>query len=106
MIDPFLCNRCNASLVVVDAPTVVCRFCTAINGVPVAYGKELRLSRELDQATRQAIAEWARLDRIKVPHWLFVIAAGIPFLIIAGGLAILLTLGILKTIRNTRLTSV
>lgn len=103
MIDPFLCSRCNASLVVADAPTVGCRFCGAVNEVPAAYREKLRLSRELDETTQHAIAEWARLDRIKVPGPLFVTAASIPFLIIACGLAILLTLAITKTISSTNL---
>ena len=103
MIDPFQCNHCNASLVVVDAPTVACRYCGAVNEVPVAYREELRLSRDLDQTTRRAIAEWERLDRIKVPHWWFVAAVSIPFLLISGGLAILLMLGILKTVSSTSL---
>jgi len=103
MIDPFQCTRCNASLVVVDSPTVVCRYCGALNEVPAAYREELRLSRDLDQTTRRAIAEWARLDHITVPRWWFVGTASIPFLLIAGGLAILLTLGMLKTVSSTNL---
>jgi hypothetical protein len=103
MIDPFQCSRCNASLVVVDAPTVVCRYCGAVNEVPVAYRDELRLKRDLDETTRSAIAEWARLDRIKVSRWWFVSAAGIPFLIIAAGLAVLLTLAVLKTVSVTNI---
>ncbi|HEX6717036.1 MAG TPA: hypothetical protein VF088_07985 [Pyrinomonadaceae bacterium] len=103
MIDPFQCTRCNAALVVVDAPSVVCRYCGATNEVPAAYREELRLARDLDQTTRRAIAEWARLDRIKVPRWWFVGTAGIPFLLIAVGLAILLTLGMLKMVSSTNL---
>ena len=103
MLDPFQCTRCNGSLVVVDAPTVVCRFCGAVNEVPAAYRKELRLARDLDQTTRRAIAEWARLSNIKVPRWWFVTAVSIPFLLITGGLAILLTFGLLKTVNSTNL---
>jgi len=103
MIDPFQCARCNAALVVVDAPTVVCRYCGDANEVPAAYREELRLKRDLDETTRRAIAEWARLDRIKGPRWWFVITAITPFLILAGGLAILLTLGMLKTVSSTSL---
>ena len=103
MIDPFQCARCNASLVVVDAPTVVCRYCGAMNEVPAAYREELRLARDLDQTTRRAIAEWERLDHIKVPRWWFVGTVSIPFLLIAGGLGILLTLGMLKTVSSTNL---
>ena len=103
MIDPFQCSRCNASLVVIDAPTVVCRYCGAVNEVPAAYREELRLKRDLDETTRRAIAEWARLDRIKLPRWCFVLAVSIPFVIIAAGLAILLTLGMLHTVSSTSL---
>jgi DNA-directed RNA polymerase subunit RPC12/RpoP len=103
MIDPFLCSRCNASLVVVDAPTVVCRYCAAMNEVPPAYREELRLSRDLDQTTRHAIAEWARLDHIKVPRWWFIGTAGIPFVLIAVGLAILLSLAMLKAVSSINL---
>jgi uncharacterized Zn finger protein (UPF0148 family) len=103
MIDPFQCTRCNAPLVVVDAPTVVCRYCGATNEVPAAYREELRLSRDLDETTRRAIAEWARLDDIKIPRWWFVGAVSIPFLLIAGGLAILLILGRLNTVNSTNL---
>lgn len=103
MIDPFQCARCNASLVVVDAPSVVCRYCGAVNEVPAAYRQELRLARDLDQTTRRAIAEWARLDRIKVPRWWFVSSVSIPFLLLAGGLATLLVLGMLKVVSSTNL---
>ena len=103
MIDPFQCTRCNAALVVVDAPTVVCRYCGVINEVPAAYREELRLARDFDRTTRRAIAEWARLDQINVPRWWFVGAVSIPFLLIAAGLAILLTLGMMKIVSSTNL---
>ena len=103
MIDPYLCARCNASLVVVDAPSVECRYCGALNEVPAAYREELRLTRDLDQTTRRAVEEWALLDSIKVPRWWFVSAVSIPFLLLAGGLAILLVLGLLKVVSNTNL---
>ena len=92
MLDPFLCTRCNAALAVVDAPTVGCRYCGAVIDVTAAYREELRLTRDLDQTTLRAVEEWARLDRIKVPRWLFVVAASVPFLLLAGGLAVLLIL--------------
>jgi hypothetical protein len=101
MIEPFQCTRCNAALAVVDAPTVTCRYCGAANEVPAAYREELRLTRDLDQTTRQAIAEWTRLDHIKVPRWWFVASVSIPFLLIACGLAILLALALLKTVSST-----
>src|SRR5215211_606882 len=103
MIAPFQCARCNASLVVVDAATVVCGYCAAMNEVPAAYREELRLSRDLDQTTRRAIAEWVRLDHIKVPRWWFIGTASIPFVLIAAGLAILLSLAMLKVVSSTNL---
>ena len=92
MLDPFQCTHCNAALAVVDTPTARCRYCGAVNELPAAYREELRLARDLDETTRRAIAEWARLDRIKVPRWLFVVTASIPFLLMTGGLAVLLIL--------------
>jgi hypothetical protein len=71
-----------------------------VNEVPAAYREELRLSRELDETTRRAIAEWERLDRIKVPRWWFVGAVCIPFLLLSCGLAVLLILGMLKAVSN------
>src|ERR1044072_2937881 len=106
MIDPFLATRCNAALAVVDAPTIGCRYCGAVNEVPAPYREELRLTRDLDQTTRRAVAEWARLDRIKVPRWLFVVTAGIPFLLLAVGLAILLILGLFKIVNLPLLVAI
>ena len=103
MIDPFQCARCNAALAVVDAPTVACQFCGATNEVPAPYREELRLARDLDQATRQAIAEWSRLDKINVPRWWFVVAVSIPFLLLTAGLAILLLLAFVKTVSSVSL---
>lgn len=103
MIDPFQCNGCNAPLVVVDAPTVVCRFCNATNEVPTAYREELRLARNLDETTRHALAEWERLDHMKVPRWWFAGTVSIPFLLLTAGLAILLTLAILRILSSTNL---
>jgi hypothetical protein len=103
MIDPFRCTHCNASLVVVDAPTVVCVYCGTTNEVPAIYREELRLARDLDQTTRRAITEWTRLDHIKVPRWWFAFAVSIPFLVITTGLAIVLTVGMLKTVSSTTL---
>jgi len=101
MIAPFQCARCNASLVVVDAPTVVCGYCAAVTEVPRAYREELRLSRDLDQTTRRAIVEWARLDHLKVPRWWFIATASLPFVLVAGGLAIFLSLALVKTVSST-----
>jgi hypothetical protein len=103
MIAPLQCVACNAPLVVVDAPSLACRYCGAINPVPEAYRAQLRLARELDEATRRAIAEWARLDQIKVPRWWFVCAASAPFLLMAGGLVVVLAIGLLGLLSNTTL---
>jgi len=103
MIAPLQCVACNAPLAVVDAPSLACRYCGAINPVPEAYREQLRLARELDEATRRAIAEWARLDQIKVPRWWFVCAASAPFLLMAGGLLVILALGLLGLVSNITL---
>jgi len=58
---PLLCVNCNAPLVVVDAPSSICRFCGAINVLPEVYREELHLARNLDAATRQAAEQWIRL---------------------------------------------
>lgn len=70
------------------------------------YREELRLARDLDQTTRRAIAEWARLDHIKVPRWWFAFAVTIPFVLITVSLAILLILAMLKTVSSTTLPRV
>ena len=103
MIAPLQCVACNAPLVVVDVPSLACRYCGAINAVPEVYREELRLARDLDQATRRAIEEWARLDRIKVPRWWFVCAASAPFVLMAGGLGIVLAIGLVRLVSGTAL---
>src|SRR5262245_36051974 len=76
---PLQCVNCNAPLVVVDGPTIVCRFCGAINVVPEVYREELRLARDLDSATRQAAEQWLRFAQIKVPRSFLICAAIAPF---------------------------
>jgi DNA-directed RNA polymerase subunit RPC12/RpoP len=105
MIAPFQCAHCNAPLAVVDAPTLVCRYCGTINQIPAAYHEELRLARDLDQATRRAIEEWAHLDDVKVPRWWFVCAATIPFLLLTTGLGVFLAAGLLRILSSTVLPS-
>jgi len=85
-----LCVNCNAPLVVVDAPSLVCRFCGADNVMPQIYREELRLTRDLDSATREAAERWMRLARIKVPRWWLICAAIAPFMLMTGGLVIIL----------------
>ena len=87
---PLQCVDCNAPLVVVDAPSLVCRFCGATNVMPEIYREELRLTRDLDSATREAAEQWLRLAQIKVPRWWLICAAIAPFVLLTGSLTILL----------------
>src|SRR5678816_3069507 len=93
-----LCVNCNAPLVVVDAPSLVCRFCGAANVMPPIYREELRLARDLDSATREAAAQWMRLARIKTSRWWLVCAAIAPFVLMTGGLTILLVAALLRVV--------
>ena len=95
---PLLCGNCNAPLVVVDGPSLVCRFCGAGNLVPEVYREELRLTRDLDSATRKAAEQWLRLARIKVPRWWLVCAAIAPFVLLTAGLIILLSAALLGVV--------
>lgn len=97
-LEPLLCVNCNAPLVVVDAPSLVCRFCGASNVVPQVYRDELRLTRDLDSTTRKAAEQWLRLARIKVPRWWFVSAAIAPFVLLTAGLMILLGAALLRVV--------
>jgi len=92
-----LCANCNAPLVVVDAPSLGCRFCGAANVMPPVYREELRLTRDLDSATRDAGEQWLRLARIKAPRWWFVATAIAPFAVMAGGLIVLLVIALPAT---------
>src|ERR1044072_8455535 len=95
---PLQCVNCNAPLVLVDAPSIVCRFCSAINVVPEIYREELRLTRDLDSATREAAEQWLRLAHIKVPRSLLVSAAIGPFVLLTGGLTIVLITALLRVV--------
>lgn len=95
---PLLCVDCNAPLVVTDAPSLVCRFCGAGNVVPQVYRDELRFTRDLDSATRSAAEQWLRLARIKVPRWWFICAALAPFVLMTGGLMVLLATALLRVV--------
>lgn len=95
---PLQCVDCNAPLVVVDAPSLACRFCGAMNVVPEVYREELRLTRDLDSATRQAAEQWLRLAHIKVSRWWFVCAAIAPFVLMTGSLLIVLIAGLLQVV--------
>jgi hypothetical protein len=95
---PLQCVNCNAPLVVVDAPSLVCRFCGANNVMPQNYREELYLARDLDSATRKAAEQWLRLAQIKVPRWLLICAAIAPFVLMTGGLMILLLASLLRVV--------
>ena len=98
MIAPLQCISCNAPLVVLDAPSLACPYCGAINAVPETYRDELRLSRDLDEATRRAVKEWTRLNQIKAPRWWFICAASAPFVLMAVGLVVILAVGLLQLV--------
>jgi|SRR5690349_8975772 len=102
-LEPFLCVNCNAPLVVVDAPSLVCKFCGATNVVPEVYREELRLTRDLDSATRKAAEQWLRLAHIKVPRWWLICAAIAPFVLLTGGLTILLIAALLRVVSSPAL---
>ena len=95
---PLLCVNCNAPLVVVDAPSLVCRSCGAINFMPQVYREELHLTRDLDSATRKAAETWMRLAHIKVSQWRLVCAAMTPFVLMTGSLLILLGAAVLRVV--------
>ena len=95
---PLLCINCNAPLVVVDAPSLTCRFCGASNVMPQIYRDELRLARDLDSATREAAKQWMRLAQIKVPRWRLVCAAIAPFVLMTAGLIVLLICALLRMV--------
>lgn len=95
---PLQCVNCNAPLVVVDAPSLVCRFCKASNVIPQVYRDELRLTRDLDSATREAAEQWLRLAHIKAPRWWFICAAMLPFVLLTAGLVVLLAGALLRVV--------
>jgi hypothetical protein len=95
---PLECDNCNAPLVVVDAPLLVCHFCGANNVIPEVYREELRLTRDLDSATREAAEQWLRLARIRVPRWWLTTAATAPFVLMTGSLIILLIAALLGVV--------
>ena len=100
---PLLCTNCNGALIVVDAESLVCGFCGATNVVPEIYREELRLTRDLDSATRAAAEQWLRLALIKVPRWWLTSAALAPFVWLTGGLIIFLILALLRVVSGEAL---
>jgi hypothetical protein len=99
-LEPLLCANCNGPLLVVDAPSLVCRFCAAANAVPEVYREEFRLARDLDSATRAAAEQWLRLARIRAPRWQLIAAAVAPFALMAGSLIILLINALLGVVSS------
>jgi hypothetical protein len=66
--------------------------------MPQVYREELHLSRDLDSATREAAAQWMRLAQIKVPRWWLICATMAPFVLLTGGLTILLFAALLQVV--------
>lgn len=64
--------------------------------MPQVYREELRLTRDLDSATRTAAEQWTRLAHIKVPRWWLICAAAAPFVLLTGSLTILLIAVLLR----------
>ena len=100
---PLLCIKCNAPLVVVDAPSLACHFCSATNVMPPLYREELRLAHNLDSTTRKAAEQWLRLAHLKVARWWLICAAIAPFVLMAGSLVILLIAASLGVVRGEAL---
>jgi hypothetical protein len=100
---PLLCNNCNAPLVVVDAPSLMCHSCGTKNVVPQVYREELHLTRDLDSATREAAAQWLRLAQIKVSRWRLICAAIAPFVLMTASLVVLLTAALLRVVSDQAL---
>ena len=66
--------------------------------MPEIYREELRLTRNLDSATREAAEQWLRLARIRVPRWWLICAAIAPFVLMTGSLLILVTAALLRAL--------
>jgi len=66
--------------------------------MPQVYREELRLTRDLDSATREAAEQWLRLAHIKVPRGLLISAACAPFVLMTGSLAVLLVAALLQVV--------
>lgn len=66
--------------------------------MPEGYREELRLTRNLDLATRKAAEQWLRLAQLKVPRWRLISATIAPFVLLSGGLLVLLTAALLRVV--------
>lgn len=71
--------------------------------MPQAYREELRLTRDLDSATREAAKQWLRLAHLKAPRWWFVCAALAPFVLLSGGLIVVLSDALLRVVSSDAL---
>jgi hypothetical protein len=71
--------------------------------MPQIYREELRLTRDLDSATRKAAEQWMRLAQIKVPRWRLICAAIAPFVLMTAGLTILLIAALLRVVSGNAL---
>ena len=71
--------------------------------MPQVYREELRLTRDLDSATRQAAEQWLRLAHIKVPRWWLICAAVAPFVLLTGSLMVVLVGAVLRTVNGQAL---
>jgi hypothetical protein len=68
--------------------------------VPEVYREELRLTRDLDSTTREAAEQWLRLAHIKVPRWWLICAATAPFVLLTGGLIVVLSGALLRVVNG------
>ena len=66
--------------------------------MPQVYREELRLTRDLDSATRKAAEQWLRLAQIKVKRWWLICAAIAPFVLLTVGLMALLIIALLRVV--------
>ena len=87
----------------VDAPSLACRFCGATNVIPEIYREELRLTRDLDSATRKAAEQWLRLARIKAPRWWVICATLAPFVLMTGSLMVVLIAALSRVVSGDAL---
>lgn len=103
MIAPLQCVSCNAPLAVVDDSSVACAFCQTINLIPQQYRDELRLTRDLDDATRNAAREWSRLNQLSFSRWWFICTASAPFILMSGGIALIVISGLVRIVSRSAL---
>ena len=71
--------------------------------MPQVYRDELRLARDLDSATREAVEQWLRLAHIKVPRWQLICAAITPFVLLTGGFMLLLIAALFRVVSGPAL---